>query len=165
MAFLTIAWPTDALAKVLAINPRMVTLPRRRRRGGAPLPLRRRAVELTRKALRSIRETACASAELGAHLLRTGDEPLWRRSSPDRAFKADLTDVVPIQPARPARQPGFVPDAQMQKLVTMRCIRRSVGAVKEHALPLARDALATLGARYHGAARADSDRDCPFGKS
>ena len=80
-------------AKVLAINPRYGEV---YRVAGAEAARHYRfdaAVELTRKALALDPGNVRASAELGAHLLRTGDEPS-ARASLDRAFKADPYDVV-----------------------------------------------------------------------
>ena len=51
------------------------------------------AVELTRKALALDPGNVRASAELGVHLLRTGDEPS-ARASLDRGLQADPYDVV-----------------------------------------------------------------------
>ena len=62
--------------KALAIAPELRRgLPRRRRAGGAQLPLRRsRGADAPRR-WRSIRRTRAILADLGMHLLRTGDEP------------------------------------------------------------------------------------------
>jgi cellulose synthase operon protein C len=51
------------------------------------------AAELTRRAIAVDRENPRAWAELGMHLLRTGDEPGARRAL-EAAFKADPYDVV-----------------------------------------------------------------------
>jgi tetratricopeptide (TPR) repeat protein len=138
----------DALAeKVLAINPRYGEV---YRVAGAEAARHYRfdaAVELTRKALALDPGNVRASAELGAHLLRTGDEPS-ARASLDRAFKADPYDVVSYNLL------GLLDSLEsfqtlQDGLVTMRLHPDEASVLKEHALPLARDALATLGARYH----------------
>ena len=151
----------DALAaKVLAINPRYGEV---YRVAGAEAARHYRfdaAVELTRKALALDPGNVRASAELGAHLLRTGDEPS-ARASLDRAFKADPYDVVSYNLLGLLDSLDSFQTLQ-DGLVTMRLHPDEASVLKEHALPLARDALATLGARYHvDAARPDSDRDLP----
>ncbi len=65
------------------------------------------AVEHTRKAIALDRENIRAVADLGAQLMRTGDERNARRNL-ETAFRIDHWDVHDLQPARAARQPRAV---------------------------------------------------------
>lgn len=104
------------------------------------------AAELTRKALALEPGNVRASAELGLHLLRTGDEP-GARAALDRAFRADPYDLVTYNLL------GLLDSLERFEtvddgLVTLRMHPDEAPVLREHALPLARKALDTLGARY-----------------
>ena len=104
------------------------------------------AVELTRRALMVDRESTRSYADLGLHLLRTGDEPAARKSL-ETAFKADPFDVVTYNLLT-------MMDA-LDKFVTitegdiiMRLHPDEAAVMREFAMPLAQQALATLSKRY-----------------
>ena len=106
-----------------------------------------RAVALSRQALAVDPGNVRAAADLGTHLLRTGDEP-EARALLDRAFKADPYDVVSYNLL------GLLDSLESFEttkdgLVTLRLHADEAPVLREHALPLARTALDTLGARYH----------------
>ena len=65
------------------------------------------AVEHTRKAIALDRENIRAVADLGAQLMRTGDERNARRNL-ETAFRVDQLGRADLQPARAARQPRAV---------------------------------------------------------
>jgi tetratricopeptide (TPR) repeat protein len=104
------------------------------------------AVELTRRALTIDRESTRSYADLGLHLLRTGDEPAARRAL-ETAFKADPFDVVTYNLLT-------MMDA-LDKFVTitegdiiMRLHPDEAAVMREFAMPLAQQALATLSKHY-----------------
>ena len=105
------------------------------------------AVELTRRALMVDRESTQSYADLGLHLLRTGDEPAARRAL-ETAFKADPFDVVTYNLLT-------MMDA-LDKFVTitegdiiMRLHPDEAAVMREFAMPLAQQALATLSKQYN----------------
>ena len=82
------------VAKMLAIAPKLRRgLPRRRRAGGAQLPVRRGGGARRDGRSRSTPATPRMLADLGMHLLRTGDEPR-RASALEASFKVDPFNVV-----------------------------------------------------------------------
>ena len=104
------------------------------------------AVELTRRALMVDRESTRSYADLGLHLLRTGDEPAARKAL-ETAFKADPFDVVTYNLLT-------MMDA-LDKFVTitegdiiMRLHPDEAAVMREFAMPLAQQALATLSKQY-----------------
>ncbi len=104
------------------------------------------AVELTRRALALDAGNARAQADLGSHLLRTGDEPAARVAL-EAAFKAD-----------PFNKLTFNQLAVMDKVdtyvtlrdgdVVMRLDKDEAPVLREYAMALAKQALSTLAARY-----------------
>ncbi|MBI4886669.1 MAG: tetratricopeptide repeat protein [Acidobacteria bacterium] len=100
------------------------------------------AVELTRKALSVEQGAARAYADLGGHLLRTGDEPGARRAL-ETAFKADPYNVV-----------TFNQLAMLDTVDTFETIRDGdliirlhpdeVGVMRDQVVQLARQSLETL---------------------
>ena len=137
----------DALvASVLAINPRYGDV---YRIAGAQAARHYRfdaAASLARKALETEPDNVRASADLGVHLLRTGDEA-GARTALDTAFRADPYDVVTYNLL------GLLDSLERFEtvedgVVTMRLHPDEAPVLREHALPLARRALDTLAARY-----------------
>ena len=104
------------------------------------------AVELTRRALEIDKASTRAYADLGMHLLRTGDEADARRSL-ETAFKADPFDVV-----------TFNLLAMLDTVDTFETIRDGdlivrlhpdeAGVMREHVMLLARQSLDALSERY-----------------
>jgi tetratricopeptide (TPR) repeat protein len=107
------------------------------------------AAALARKALDIEPGNIRASADLGVHLLRTGDETAARKALDD-AFRADPYDVVTYNLL------GLLDTLEKFEtvedgLVTLRLHPEEAPVLREHALPLARSALDTLAARYNHA--------------
>jgi tetratricopeptide (TPR) repeat protein len=134
------------VASVLAINPRYGDV---YRIAGAQAARHYRfdaAAALARKALELEPGNVRASADLGVHLLRTGDEPGARKALDD-AFRADPYDVVTYNLL------GLLDSLEKFEtvedgLVTLRVHPDEAPVLREQALPLARRALDTLAARY-----------------
>jgi tetratricopeptide (TPR) repeat protein len=104
------------------------------------------AVDLTRKALTVDRESTQAYADLGMHLLRTGDEPGARRAL-ETAFKVDPYDISTFNLLSMLDT--------LDKFVTIRdgdlVVRLhpdEADVMREHVVPLAREALETLSKRW-----------------
>ncbi len=104
------------------------------------------AAELTRRAIAIDRESTRSHADLGLHLLRTGDEPA-ARTALETAFKADPFDVVTYNLLQ-------MMDS-LDKFVTitegdiiMRLHPEEAAVMREFAMPLAQQALATLSKQY-----------------
>jgi tetratricopeptide (TPR) repeat protein len=104
------------------------------------------AVDLTRRALTVDRESTQAYADLGMHLLRTGDEPGARRAL-EAAFKADPYDISTFNLLSMLDT--------LDKFVTFRdgdlVVRLhpdEADVLREHVVPLAREALETLARRW-----------------
>lgn len=104
------------------------------------------AAALAEKALALDPSDARASGDLGMHLMRTGDETGARRAL-DRAFKADPYDVVTynllslldtLDQFVTVRDGDFV----------FRMHRDEAPVLREYAIPLAKEAVRTLSARY-----------------
>ena len=134
------------VAAVLAINPRYGDV---YRLAGAQAARHYRfdaAASLARKALEVEPGNVRASADLGVHLLRTGDEP-GARVALDTAFRADPYDVVTYNLL------GLLDNLERFEtsedgVVTLRLHPDEAPVLREHALRLARKALDTLAARY-----------------
>ena len=105
------------------------------------------AVELTRRALmRRSRQARSAYADLGLHLLRTGDEPAARRAL-ETAFKADPFDVVTYNLlAMLDTLDKF--ETITEGDIVMRLHPDEAAVMREYAVPLAQQALATLSKQY-----------------
>lgn len=134
------------VAKVLAINPKYSEVYRVAGAQAARHYRFDRAVELVRKALAIDPDNSRASADLGTHLLRTGDE-VNARAALDKAFKADPYDVVAYNLL------GLLDSLEsfttvQDGIVTFRLHPDEAPVLREHALPLARDALRQLSERY-----------------
>jgi tetratricopeptide (TPR) repeat protein len=104
------------------------------------------AAELTRRALAVDRESTRSYADLGLHLLRTGDEPAARRSL-ETAFKADPFDVVTynlLQMMDTLDKFETITEGD----IIMRLSPDEAAVMREFVMPLAQQALATLSKQY-----------------
>ena len=104
------------------------------------------AAELARRAIMVDRESPRAWAELGMHLLRTGDEPGARRAL-EAAFKVDPFDVVTYNLL------SLLDTLDKFETITdgpivMRLDKAEAPVLREYAIPLAKQALDTLAKRY-----------------
>ena len=104
------------------------------------------AVELVRRALTLDAENTRAYADLGTHLLRTGDEP-GARVALERAFKGDAFDQSDFN------QLDLLDTIDKFVTITdgdivMRLDPSEVGVMREYAMPLAKQALQTLQKQY-----------------
>jgi tetratricopeptide (TPR) repeat protein len=104
------------------------------------------AVELVRRALTLDADNTRAYADLGTHLLRTGDEP-GARVALERAFKSDAFDQAVFN------QLDLLDTIDKFVTITdgdiiMRLDPSEVGVMREYAMPLAKQALATLQKQY-----------------
>jgi tetratricopeptide (TPR) repeat protein len=133
-------------ARALAINPTYGDLYRIAGDQAARSYRFDEAVTLVRRALEIEPDNTRAYAELGIHLLRTGDEEA-ARAALDRAFKADPFDVITYNLLG-----MFDTLAGFQTLtegsITMRLHPEEADILREYAVPLAHEALATLSKRY-----------------
>jgi cellulose synthase operon protein C len=133
-------------AAALAINPRFGAV---YRIAGAHAARHYRfddAVALTRKGLTIDPEDTRAYAELGLHLLRTGDEG-DARSVLERAFRDDPYDIVTYNLLALLDTLETFVTVQDGPL-TFRLHPDEAAVLREHVIPLARQALSTLGERY-----------------
>jgi len=104
------------------------------------------AAELARRSIVVDRENPRAWAELGMHLLRTGDEPGARRAL-ETAFKADPYDQVTYNLlALLDTLDKF--ETITEGPIVMRLDKGEAAIMREYAIPLAREALDTLAKRY-----------------
>ena len=104
------------------------------------------AAELTRRAIVVDRESPRAWAELGMHLLRTGDEPGARRAL-EAAFKADPYDTITYNLlAMLDTLDKF--ETISEGPIVMRLDKAEAPILREYAMPLARQALDTMAKRY-----------------
>ncbi len=104
------------------------------------------AAELTRRAIVVDRENPRSWADLGMHLLRTGDEPGARRAL-EAAFKADPFDVVThnlLLMLDTLDTFETITDGP----IVMRLDKAEAPVMREYAIPLAQEALDTLARRY-----------------
>ena len=132
----------QSVAGALALNPRYADIYRIAGEHAARAYRFEEAVALTRRALALDPASARAHAMLGTHLLRTGDEP-GARQALDTAFKLDPFDVVTFN--------SLALLDTLDKFVTVtegdfifRFHADEVAVMREHALPLATEAMATL---------------------
>ena len=130
------------IARALAINPRYGEIYRVAGDQAARNYRFEEAAELARRALALDPDNVRASADIGMHLLRTGDEPGARRAL-ERAFERDPYDVVTYNLL------GLLDT--LDKFVTikdggfeMQFHADEAAVMKEYALPLAKEALADL---------------------
>lgn len=134
------------VAAVLAINPAYSDVYRIAGEQAASNYRFPDAVALTRKALAMDPTNARASADLGMHLLRTGDEAGARRAL-DAAFRADPFNIVTfnlLQMLDKLDQFALVKDGD----ITFRMSKQEAPVLQEYALPLTRNALKALAAKY-----------------
>ena len=104
------------------------------------------AVELTRRSLALDSGNAHAQADLGSHLLRTGDEQ-GARLALEAAFKADpFNKLTYNQLAVMDKVDKFV--TLREGDVVMRLDKDEAPVLREYAMALAHQALSTLAARY-----------------
>lgn len=104
------------------------------------------AVRLVGQAIALSPDLVQAYADLGVHLLRTGDEP-GARTALGRAFQADPYNVVTYNLLGLFDSLDKFETIEDGDLV-MRLHATEVAVMREYALPLAQEALATLSARY-----------------
>ena len=104
------------------------------------------AVELTRRALALDKTSTKAYADLGGHLLRTGDET-GARQALETAFKADPYDVVVFNQLAMLDTVDKFETIRDGDLI-IRLHPEEAGVMREHLVPLARQALETLSKRY-----------------
>jgi tetratricopeptide (TPR) repeat protein len=132
--------------EVLAINPRYGEL---FRVVGDHLASNYRfdeAVEMVRKGLALDPDNTRAHAELGLHLLRTGDEPAARQSL-ERAWEVDPYDLVTFNLLDLLDRLDKFETIKDGNLV-MRFDPSEAAVMREQALPFAREALDTLAKRW-----------------
>jgi tetratricopeptide (TPR) repeat protein len=105
------------------------------------------AVALAREAVALDPTNARAYAELGMHLMRTGDEAQARQAL-DRAFKIDPYDVVTFNLlALLDTLDKFVEIPEGD--IILKLDPDEAPVMREYAMPLAQEALKTLSAKYH----------------
>jgi len=100
------------------------------------------AVEMTRRALALDKTNTKAYADLGGHLLRTGDEA-GARQALETAFKADPYDVVVFNQLAMLDTVDKFETFRDGDLI-VRLHPDEAGVMREHVVPLARQALETL---------------------
>ena len=140
--------PFDAEVKpVLAINPSYGEI----YRVAAELSARNyrfdEAVGLAREAIALDPTNARAHAELGMHLMRTGDEGAARQSL-DRAFKIDPYDVVTYNLLSLLDTLDKFVEIREGDII-LKLDPDEAPVMREYAMPLAQEALKTLSAKYH----------------
>ncbi len=137
----------DAIvAQVLAMNPRYGDVYRIAGEQAARHYRFEAAARLARRALEIEPDNVRAHADLGLHLLRTGDEAGARRAL-EAAFQADPYDVVSYNLLGLLDSlDGF--ETIEDGPITLRLHPDEAPVLREHALPLARRALETLAQRY-----------------
>lgn len=104
------------------------------------------AVALTRRALEIDRENARSHADLGLHLLRTGDEA-GARQSLEASFKADPYDIVTYNLLAMLDTLDKFETIRDGDIV-LRLHPDEAAVMREHAMPLAKQALDTLSKRW-----------------
>ncbi|PYR91154.1 MAG: hypothetical protein DMF84_17765 [Acidobacteria bacterium] len=134
------------VSKVLDINPSYGEIYRIAGEQAASHYRFDEAVTLAEKGLALDPSDAQAAADLGMHLMRTGDEPGARRAL-DRAFHADPFDVVTYNLlALLDTLDQFVTVQEGDLIFKMH--RDEAPVLREYAVPLAQSAFKTLSARY-----------------
>jgi len=104
------------------------------------------AVTLARQAIALDPGNVNAHADLGMHLLRTGDEPAARRSL-ELAFKSDPYDQVTFNLLNLLDTLDTF-ETIREGSVMLRLHKDEAAVMREYAMPLAQQALSTLSARY-----------------
>jgi len=132
--------------EILAINPRFGEVYRVAGDHAARNYLFDEAVAMTRRAIELDDANAVAHADLGMHLLRTGDEPAARRSL-ERAFKDDPFNVATFNSLALLDSLDKFQTIQDGDLI-FRFHPDEVAVMREHAIPLAKEAFAALSKSY-----------------
>ncbi len=108
------------------------------------------AVVMTRRALTIDPNNARTQADLGLQLMRTGDEAA-ARTALDEAYKGDpfrsSTSTTNLLTVLDELEKEF--ETITDGRIVMRLHKNEVGVMREHALPLAKEALAALEKRYN----------------
>ncbi|HET7697413.1 MAG TPA: tetratricopeptide repeat protein [Vicinamibacterales bacterium] len=134
------------VATVLAINPAYGEVYRLAGQHAASHYRFDEAAALAEKALALDPSNSRAAADLGMHLLRTGDETGARRAL-ERSWKADPFDVVTFNLLKMLDNlEQFV--AVKEGDIVLKMHRDESPVLREYAMPLAQDALKTLSAKY-----------------
>lgn len=105
------------------------------------------AVEQVRRAIAIDRENARAHADLGAHLMRTGDERNARRAL-ETAFRADPYDVVTYNLLEVLDQLDTFQTVQVGDLI-IKLHPDEAGVMREYVPALAREAMTALTTRWN----------------
>jgi tetratricopeptide (TPR) repeat protein len=134
------------VAKVLALSPKYSTVYRTTGEALAHNYRFEEAVALTRKALAMTPDDPRALADLGAQLLRTGDEA-EARSSLEASFKIDPYDLVTFNLLGMLDTLDKFDTVQDGDLI-LKMSKAETPVLKEYAVTLAHQALATMAARY-----------------
>jgi tetratricopeptide (TPR) repeat protein len=116
------------------------------------------AATLVKRALEIDDQNTRAYADLGRHLLRTGDEPGARRAL-ERAFKDDDFDQVTYNLLTLLDSLDKFQTVTDGKFI-MRFDPQEIGVMKEHAIPLAKEALATFEKKYNITIEGQSSSRC-----
>jgi tetratricopeptide (TPR) repeat protein len=104
------------------------------------------SVKLTRQAIAVDPDNIRAHADLGMHLLRTGDEPGARRSL-ELAFKADPFDTITFNLLSMLDTLDKF-ETFREGIVMLRLHPEETPVMREYAMPLAQEALTKLSAQY-----------------
>jgi tetratricopeptide (TPR) repeat protein len=105
------------------------------------------AVDLTKKAVALDPDNNRAYADLGMHLLRTGDEP-GARAALERSFSRDATDIVTFNLLDLLDRLDKYTVAREGNII-MKFEPKEAAIMREQALPFAREALDTLAKRWN----------------
>jgi tetratricopeptide (TPR) repeat protein len=134
------------VAKVLAVSPRHGEVYRMAGELVARNYRFEEAVALTRRALTLAPNDARALADLGAQLLRTGDEA-EARTALEASFKLDAFDVVTLNALRLLDSLDKFETIRDGDLI-VKLSKDEAPVMKEYVIALAHDALATMAKRY-----------------
>jgi tetratricopeptide (TPR) repeat protein len=104
------------------------------------------AAALAEQALALDPTSSRAAADLGMHLMRTGDEPGARRAL-DRSWRADPYDTVTFNLLHVLDNLDQFTTVREGDIV-LKMHRDEAAVLREYAMPLAQDALKTLSSRY-----------------
>jgi tetratricopeptide (TPR) repeat protein len=134
------------LRRILAINPAFGEAYRMAGELAARNYRFEEAVALTKQAVTLDPTSARAQADMGMHLMRTGDEAEARRAL-DRAFRSDPYDVVTYNLlALLDELEKFV--VIQEGDIVLKLHPEEAAVMREYAMPLAQDALKTMTERY-----------------
>jgi tetratricopeptide (TPR) repeat protein len=139
------SWDAE-VKRVLAIHPRFGEI----YRAAADLTARNyrfeEAVALSRQAIALDPNSARAHGELGMHLLRTGDEPEARKAL-ERSFTADRFNRVTFNLLQMLDKLETFTVVQEDGII-LKMPQDEAPVLREYALPMAKDALKALSAKY-----------------